>query len=316
MKYTIFGKTGLRVSQVALGTGNFGTGWGYGADPDVANNVFDAYADAGGNFIDTADVYQFGQSEKLLGNLLIGRRDEFVLATKYTNGAMANANRLVTGNSRKAMVTSVEASLRRLKTDRIDIYWVHHPDGLTPVEEIVRGFDDLARAGKILYAGLSNFAAWRIAQAVTYADLTHSLPIAAAQFEHSLVHRQPETELIPAAHKFGLGAVTWSPLGGGMLTGKYRKGEKGRAEGFGGKVFQSENSPQRTKILDTVIEIADELGCNAGQVAIAWAGIHGTVPILGPRTLEQLKDNLGALAITLTPEHLERLHNISNPELN
>ena len=152
MNYTVFGNTGLRVSQIALGTGTFGTGWGHGASAEDSGTIFNAYAEAGGNFIDTADVYQFGQSEEIVGDLLQGRRENFVLATKYTNGAAPNADRLVTGNSRKAMVASVEASLRRLKTDRIDIYWVHHPDGLTPSEEIVRGLDGLARAGKILYA--------------------------------------------------------------------------------------------------------------------------------------------------------------------
>ncbi len=307
MKYTTFGKTGLRVSQVALGTGNFGTGWGYGADPDSAAAVFDAYAGAGGNFIDTADVYQFGQSEELLGTLLQGRREDFVLATKFTNGAAPGANRLVTGNSRKAMVASVEASLRRLKTDRIDLYWAHHPDGVTPSEEIVRGFEDLARAGKILYAGLSNFAAWRLAHAVTLAELTRAVPIAAAQFEHSLVHREPEADLFPASLALGLGIVTWSPLGGGMLTGKYRQGEKGRAEGFGGRVFQPENSAQRTQVLDTVLAVAGELGVNAGQVAIAWAGTHGALPIIGPRSLAQLDDNLGALTVELSAGQLARL---------
>ncbi len=307
MKYTTFGKTGLRVSQVALGTGNFGTGWGYGADPDSAAAVFDAYAGAGGNFIDTADVYQFGQSEELLGTLLQGRREDFVLATKFTNGAAPGANRLVTGNSRKAMVASVEASLRRLKTDRIDLYWAHHPDGVTPSEEIVRGFEDLARAGKILYAGLSNFAAWRLAHAVMLAELTRAVPIAAAQFEHSLVHREPEADLFPASLALGLGIVTWSPLGGGMLTGKYRQGEKGRAEGFGGRVFQPENSAQRTQVLDTVLAVAGELGVNAGQVAIAWAGTHGALPIIGPRSLAQLDDNLGALTVELSAGQLARL---------
>ena len=307
MKYTAFGKTGLQVSQVVLGTGNFGTGWGYGADPDGAGEVLDAYADAGGNFIDTADVYQFGQSEELLGTLLQGRRENFVLATKYTNGAAPDANRLFTGNSRKAMVASVEASLKRLRTDRIDLYWTHHPDGVTPSEEIVRGFEDLARAGKILYAGLSNFAAWRLAHAVTLAELTRAVPIVAAQFEHSLVHREPEADLFPASLALGLGIVTWSPLGGGMLTGKYRQGEKGRAEGFGGKVFQPENSRQRTQILDTVLAIAGELGVTAGQVAIAWAGTHGALPIIGPRSLAQLSDNLGALGVELSAEQLGRL---------
>lgn len=312
MNYTFFGKTGLRVSQVALGTGNFGTGWGYGADPDVAEAVFNAYAEAGGNFIDTADVYQFGQSEELVGKLLQGRREDFVLATKFTNGAVPNANRLVTGNSRKSLVASVEASLKRLKTDRIDIYWAHHPDGATPAEEIVRGFEDLARAGKILYAGLSNFAAWRLARAVTLAELTHAVPIATAQFEHSLVHREPEADLFPASLALGLGIVTWSPLGGGMLTGKYRQGEKGRAEGFGGRVFQPENSKQRTQVLDTVLAIAGELSVSPSQVALAWAGTHGAVPIIGPRSLTQLTDNLGALALELSAEQISRLDTVSN----
>lgn len=311
MKYTSFGKTGLRVSQVALGTGNFGTGWGHGADPDTSKAIFNAYAEAGGNFIDTADVYQFGQSEEQIGSLLEGRREDFVIATKYSSGAQPNANRLVTGNSRRAMIASVEASLKRLKTDRIDIYWVHHPDGVTPAEEIVRGFEDLARAGKILYAGLSNFAAWRLSRTATLAELTRTVPIAAAQFQHSLVHREPEADLFPASHALGLGIVTWSPLGGGMLTGKYRQGEKGRAEGLGGRVFQPENSAQRTKILDTVIAIAGEIGASAGQVAIAWAGTHGAVPIIGPRSMTQLTDNLGALSLELSSEHISRLDTAS-----
>ncbi len=312
MKYTAFGKTGLRVSQVALGTGNFGTGWGHGADPDTSEAIFNAYAEAGGNFIDSADVYQFGQSEELLGTLLQGRREDFVLTTKFSRGADPNANRLVTGNSRKAMVASVEASLKRLRTDRIDVYWGHWPDHVTPTEEIVRGFEDLARAGKILYAGLSNFSAWRLARAVTLAELTRAVPIAAAQFEHSLVHREPEADLFPASHALGLGIVTWSPLGGGMLTGKYRQGEKGRAEGLGGRVFQPENSAQRTQILDTVLAIAGELGISAGQVAIAWAGTHGAVPIIGPRSLTQLTDNLGSLSLVLSAEQISRLDAVSS----
>lgn len=316
MNYKVFGKTGLSVSELALGTGNFGTGWGYGADPESSKAIFNAYADAGGNFIDTADAYQFGQSEELLGTLLEGRRDSFVLATKFTNGAGPNTDRLATGNSRRAMVTSVEASLRRLKTDRIDIYWAHHPDGVTPLEEVIRGFEDLARDGKILYAGLSNFPAWKLARAVTLAELTKTLPIAAAQFEHSLVRREPEADLLQASNALGLGVVTWSPLGGGMLTGKYRQGEKGRAEGFGGKVFQAENSAQRTLILDTVLDIARELGVSAGQVAIAWACTHGGVPIIGPRSKQQLTENLGALSFKLSHEQLTRLNSASSLEGN
>jgi aryl-alcohol dehydrogenase-like predicted oxidoreductase len=313
MKYKLFGRTGLRVSEIALGTANFGTGWGHGADAETSRAILDAFAEAGGNFIDTADIYQFGQSEEMLGELLQGRRQEFVLATKFANGAAPNASRLVTGNSRKAMVASLEASLKRLKTDRIDIYWVHHPDGLTPSEEIVRGFDDLARAGKILYGGLSNFPAWRLARAVTLAELTRAVPIAAAQFEHSLVHRAPEADLFPASEALGLGVVTWSPLGGGVLTGKYRRGEKGRAEALGGKVFQAEDSVQRSAILDTVLAIAGERGVGPDQVAIAWAGARDAVPMIGPRSLEQLRSNLGAGALSLRAEEIARLDSVSIP---
>lgn len=315
MDYLTFGRTGLQLSKLALGTGNFGTGWGYGADPETAISILDAYAAAGGNFIDTADIYQFGQSEEILGQALQGRREDFVLATKFSNGATPNANRLVTGNSRKAMIASVEASLRRLKTDRIDLYWVHHPDGLTPMEEIVRGLDDLARAGKILYAGLSNFPAWRLARAATLAELTRVVPIAAVQFEHSLAHREPEAELFPACEALGIATVTWSPLGGGVLTGKYRKGETGRAEGFGGRVFQAENTPQRTATIDAVLEVANEINSSADRIAIAWAMTHGALPIIGPRSLDQLGSNLGAAALTLSPEQIARLDAASAPRV-
>lgn len=312
MKYQLFGKTGLHVSQLALGTGNFGTGWGYGSSIEESEAIFNAYIEAGGNFIDTADIYQFGQSEEFLGKLLTGKRDDVVLATKFTNGAAPDANPLVKGNSRKAMIYSVEQSLKRLKTDRIDLYWVHHPDGVTPSEEILRGLEDLSRAGKILYAGLSNFAAWRLARAVTLAELNRTIPIAAAQFEHSLVHREPELDLFPAAKALDLGVVTWSPLGGGMLTGKYRQGQTGRAEGFAGKVFQPENTAQRTAILDTVLAIANELNASPDQVAIAWASTHGSIPIIGPKSLTQLKSNLNANNIVLSAEQIKHLDTISN----
>jgi aryl-alcohol dehydrogenase-like predicted oxidoreductase len=313
MDYVTFGRTGLQVSSLALGTGNFGTGWGYGADADAARTIFDAYVDAGGNFIDTADVYQFGQSEEIVGDLLKGRREDFVLATKFANGAVPAPNRLVTGNSRKAMVASVEASLKRLKTDRIDLYWVHHPDTATPSEEIVRGLDDLARAGKILYAGLSNFPAWRLAHAATIAALTNAVPVAAAQFEHSLVHREPEADLFPACQALGIAPVTWSPLGGGALTGKYRKGETGRKEGFGGRVFQAENSAVRTATVDALLAIAQELGTSPDRVAIAWAMGHGAVPIIGPRTLGQAQSNLGGATLQLSADQRVKLDVVSNP---
>lgn len=312
MKNLVFGKTGLNVSQIALGTGNFGTGWGYGASIEESKSILDQYLNAGGNFIDTADVYQFGQSEQILGDLLQGIRNEVILATKFSSGTSPDANQFHKGNSRKAMFYSVEQSLRRLKTDYIDIYWVHHPDNMTPSEEILRGLEDLSRAGKILYAGLSNFPAWRVSRAVTLAELKNTVPIAAVQFQHSLVYREPETDLIPASKALELGMVTWSPLGGGMLTGKYRKGETGRAEGFGGKVFQSENTAQRTNILDTVLKISNEIGISADQVAIAWASTHGTVPIIGPKSLTQLQSNLNAVNVLLSNQHIAQLDAVSN----
>uniref|UniRef100_B0T6Q5 Aldo/keto reductase n=1 Tax=Caulobacter sp. (strain K31) TaxID=366602 RepID=B0T6Q5_CAUSK len=316
MRYKLFGEhTGLRVSELVLGTANFGTRWGHGADADEARRIFDAYADAGGNFIDTANGYQDGQSEEFLGDLLAGRRDDFVLATKYTVKTDANSGILVTGNSRQAMVSSVEASLKRLKTDRIDLYWAHVSDGVTPLEEIVRGFDDLVRTGKILYAGLSNFPAWRVARAATIAALRGAVPIAGLQVEHSLVARTAEQELLSAGRALGLGVVAFSPLGGGMLTGKYRKpnGEKGREEGLAGAGFQPENSPQRTATLDTLIAVAEEAGATPSEIAIAWVAAKGSLPIIGPRTLAQLENNLASAKVTLSPEHVARLDAVSAP---
>jgi aryl-alcohol dehydrogenase-like predicted oxidoreductase len=312
MRYKLFGEnTGLRVSELVLGAGNFGTGWGYGAERDEARRIIDAYAEAGGNFIDTANGYQGGQSEEIIGDVLVGRRDDFVVATKYTAPGGGKSGILATGNSRKAMVTSVEDSLKRLKSDYIDLLWVHMSDGVTPGEEIVRGFDDLVRAGKVIYAGLSDFPAWRVSRAVTIAELRGSAPIVGLQFEHSLVERSSEQELLPAGKALGLGMVSWSPLGGGMLTGKYRQGETGRREGFGGNVFQPENSAQRTAILDTLIEVSRELNVTNSEVAIAWVAAKGTLPIIGPRTLAQLSNNLAAATLTLSPEHIARLDAVS-----
>jgi aryl-alcohol dehydrogenase-like predicted oxidoreductase len=312
MRYRLFGEhTGLRVSEVVLGTGVFGTRWGYGSDPAESRRIIDAYADAGGNFIDTANVYEAGESEQIIGEAVQGRRDDFVVATKYTGPGGAKNGILTTGNSRKAMIVSVEDSLQRLKTDYIDLLWVHFADGVTPAEEIVRGFDDLVRAGKVLYAGLSDYPAWRVARAVTIAELRGAAPIAGLQFEHSLVERTSEYDIIPAGRALGLGMVAWSPLGGGLLTGKYRQDESGRKEGWGGRVFQEENSAQRTKIVDTVIEIARELNVSNGEVAIAWVAAKGSQVIIGPRTFSQLESNLAAAKLKLSPEHIAHLDEVS-----
>jgi aryl-alcohol dehydrogenase-like predicted oxidoreductase len=306
MRYRIFGRTGLRVSTLALGTGNFGTGWGYGSSRDEAKIIFDTYRDAGGNFIDTADQYQFGQSETMVGEFVASDRDDIVLATKFSLGDSQGSGLQRTGNSRKAMAQSVDASLKRLKTDRIDLLWVHMPDAVTPIDEIVRGLDDLARSGKILYSGLSDFPAWRVATAATLAELRGWTPISALQLEYSLVERTVERELLPMAAAFGLGTVGWSPLGGGLLTGKYRRGETGRAQGLG-VVIHGESDARKTATVDTVLAIAEQTGIPAGQIAIAWVLSKGTLPIIGPRTKEQLADNLAALDVKLTDEQIARL---------
>jgi aryl-alcohol dehydrogenase-like predicted oxidoreductase len=310
MRYGIFGRTGLRVSSMALGTGNFGTGWGYGSSREDAKAIFDGYRAAGGNFLDTADQYQFGQSETMLGDFIQGDRDDVIVATKFSLGDTHGAGLQRTGNSRKAMVQSVEASLKRLRTDRIDLLWAHMPDAVTPIDEIMRGFDDLVRSGKILYAGLSDFPAWRAATGATLAELRGWAPLSALQLEYSLVERTAERELLPMAAAFGLGAVGWSPLGGGLLTGKYRKGETGRQQGLG-VVIHGESDARKTTIVDTLIAIAEETGISAGQIAIAWVLHKGTLPIIGPRTPAQLSDNLGALDVKLTDEQVRRLDDAS-----
>ena len=312
MRYRLFGqRTGLRVAELILGAGMFGTQWGYGTEPDEARRMFDGYLAAGGNIIDTSDSYQFGQSETLLGEYIQPLRDDLVLATKYTQSADPKGSLAVTGNSRKAMARSLEQSLKRLRTDRVDLYWVHMPDGVTPIDEIVRGLDDLVRAGKVLYVGLSDFPAWRVAGAAMLAELRGWAPIVAQQIEYSLVQRTPDRELLPMAAGYGLATAAWSPLGGGVLTGKYRRGETGRQTEFGGRLFHPEDTPQKTAILDTLDLIARETGSNQGRVAIAWLRAKGVFPIIGPKTRAQLDDNLAAADLLLTTEQVDRLDVVS-----
>jgi aryl-alcohol dehydrogenase-like predicted oxidoreductase len=307
MRYKLFGRgTGLRVSELALGCGTFGTRWGYGSEPAEAQQVFDGYVEAGGNFLDTADSYQVGQSEELVGQFISGRRHDFVLATKFTLGLRPGSPLLAVGNSRKTMVRCVEASLKRLNTDRIDLYWVHMADGVTSSEEIVRGLDDLVRSGKVLYVGLSDFPAWRVARAASIAELRGWAPIVGLQLEYSLVERTPDRELLPMAQGLGLGVVGWSPLGGGLLSGKYRRGEQGRATNFG-RLIHQEDDPRKTATVDAVLAIAEENGVKPTQVSLAWMATRGVIPILGPRTPEQLAENLGATNVTLSKQQVARL---------
>ncbi|MGY2238584.1 aldo/keto reductase [Pseudomonas gingeri] len=322
MHYKVLGRrSGLRVSELALGAGNFGTGWGHGAERDEAKRIFDGYLEAGGNFIDTANGYQAGQSEVMVGEFIAAERDRLVVATKYTMGTTPNAGISHTGNNRKNMVRAVEESLKRLNTEQIDLFWAHISDGLTPMEEILRGFDDLVRSGKILYAGLSNFPAWRIARADLLAEVRGYAPIVAIQAEYSLAERSAERDLLPMAEALGLGATLWSPLGGGLLTGKYREGSENTRASKLGRLIHVEKTARDSALIDTLLAVASESGATATHVAIAWLreqakrSTTSLIPILGPRTREQLDGTLGALQVRLSPEHLARLDEVSSVAL-
>jgi len=319
MNYKIFGrKTGLRVSELALGTGNFGTRWGgHGSTPEEARKIFDHYVAAGGNFIDTADGYQMGESEELLSDFIADKRDDLVLASKFSTGGKSL---LTTGNSRKTMMRAVDDSLRRLKTDRLDLYWAHIADEQTPIEEIVRAFDDLVRDGKILYAGFSNYPAWRIASAALLADLRGWSPIAGIQIEYNLLERSADRELLPMAEALGLGVAFWSPLAGGTLTGKYRQQENhqgSRKEAWGGNLVKDESSERETAVLDLLKQLAEYHDAKVLDIALAWLrqkdcrNSLSTVTILGPRTLEQLESNLNSLQVNLTEEQIMQLNSFS-----
>jgi aryl-alcohol dehydrogenase-like predicted oxidoreductase len=318
MEHFTFGRNnGLRVSALALGAGNFGTRWGYGADADTARALVDGFADAGGTAIDTAASYQVGESEENLGRILAGRRNQFTIATKFAiGGASDGSGVLQTGNGRRAMFRSVEDSLRRLDTDYIDLLYVHFPDFVTPIEEIVRAFDDLASAGKILYAGLSNFPAWMTSRGVTLAELRGWTPISAVQFEYSLVERSGDRDNLPMAEALGIGAALWSPLGGGLLTGKYRSSSAGRLTEWN-RLVHAEDEPVKAATVDAVLHAAEELGVPPARVAVAWLlqrarrSPTGVVPVIGPRTVEQLDDYVAALDVDLGADVYDRLDQAS-----
>ncbi|MFE7508593.1 aldo/keto reductase [Promicromonospora sp. NPDC057488] len=320
MRYTTFGRrSGLRVSEYALGTGNFGTAWVSGTGAADARAIFDRFAEAGGTFLDTAGMYQAGESEAVLGDLLSADRDHFVVSTKYGATDAAQPHVSLTGSGRKNLVASVEASLRRLRTDHVDLLWVHFPDGVTPIDEIVRGMDDLVRSGKVHHVALSNFPAWQVSAAAILADLRGWAPIVGIQTEYSLIERSAERELLPMAEGLGLAVNLWSPLSGGLLTGKYRTGGEGRANDPS-RYVTAESTDQRTAVIDTVLAVAEETGVSTAQVSMAWLRQRGErsaatlVPIVGPRTLAQLDDYLDALTVTLTDEQYARLDAVSAVE--
>lgn len=318
MNYRLLGRSGLRVSEFSLGTMTFGEEWGWGAAKEEAKKMYDAYREAGGNFIDTANLYTQGTSERMLGELLQGHRDEVVVATKYTN-ALPGTDPNAAGNHRKSMMRAIEASLKRLKTDYIDLYWLHIWDQITPVEEVMRAFDDLVRQGKVLHVGVSDAPAWWIAQANTLAGFRGWSPFIGLQIEYSLIERTIERELVPMAKAFGLGLVAWSPLSGGVLTGKYNTSQPasdGRYSSDMMRSFMPEGTRQE-RIVAATRKISEETGRSLAQVALAWLRYRDVpvFPIVGARKLAQLEDNLASASLELTPNQLKTLDEASQIEL-
>jgi aryl-alcohol dehydrogenase-like predicted oxidoreductase len=319
MGYRLFGRSGLRVSELALGTMTFGTDWGWGAGRDECRKMFDTYAEAGGNFVDTANNYTNGTSERIVGELVAADRDHFVLATKYslsTRPDDPNAG----GNHRKSLVRAVEASLERLGTDYLDLLWLHMWDGMTPVEEVVRSLDDLVRAGKVLYVGVSDTPAWAVARAVTLAELRGWTAFCGLQVPWSLADRGVEREHLPLAAALDLAVTPWGVLESGELTGKYLA----TAQPAGGAAVDpasgpgrptrsrpEEVSPRVNDLAREVMAVAAELGRSPAQVAIGWVRQQEfgcpVIPIVGARSAAQLADNLGCLDVRLTREQLDRL---------
>jgi aryl-alcohol dehydrogenase-like predicted oxidoreductase len=305
MRYRLFGASGLRVSELFLGAMTFGEQGGVGAAPDECRRIVDAYADAGGNVIDTAINYRGGASEEILGDLLSGRRDRFVLATKYTVSRDRDDPNAA-GNHRKNLRLSLETSLRRLRTSYIDIYWVHMWDRHTPAEETMRALDDEVRAGKILYVGISDTPAWLIARANTLAQWHDWTAFTGVQVPYSLLQRDIERELLPMADALGMTVAAWSPLGGGILSGKFTGAE---AAGPGTRIDPATLTEHQRTVAATVQTVAAELGVTPAQVAIAWtrtrsAAIH---PIIGARRPDQLLDNLRAADLELPGEAIAQL---------
>jgi aryl-alcohol dehydrogenase-like predicted oxidoreductase len=314
MKYRLLGNSGLRVSEAAFGTATFGDEWGWGSVKDEARQVYDAFCEAGGNFIDTANSYTKGTSESFLGEFMKDHRQNMVLATKYSTAALGTDPN-ASGNHRKNMMQAVEASLRRLQTDYIDLYWVHIWDQMTPVEEVMRGLDDLVRQGKVLYVGISDAPAWWIAQANTLALLRGWSPFIGLQVEYSLIERTVERELVPMAKALNLGFTAWSPLAGGMLTGKYHghgSPEQGRMNSETMKDFMPEQ--ERTgRIVAAVKAVSEQTGHGMAQVALAWLRYRPVpvIPILGARKLSQLQDNLASFNLVLSAEQVKALDEAS-----
>jgi len=315
MKYKFLGRSGLRVSEICLGTMSFGQDWPFGADEATSHRILDAYAEAGGNFLDTANKYHNGQTEEYLGRWLKGRRQRMVVATKYSL-AMDHTDPNAAGNHRKNLMQAVEGSLRRLGTDAIDLLWVHAYDDDTPIDETLRGLDDLVRMGKVHYIGLSDTPAWVVSAAQVMAELRGWSSLAAIQVEYSLLQRTPERDLLPMAAHFDLGVAAWAPLAGGVLTGKYTRGGDNDSLRKRGNADRGRSSERGLAIARAVDTVADGLGISSTHVALAWVLSRGYryFPIVGARKVEQLHDILAATEATLNEESLRELDRLTRIE--
>ncbi len=314
MRYKLLGKSGVRVSELVLGTMTFGTAWGWGADKTECQRMVELYAKAGGNFIDTSVNYTDGEAETILGDLLSADRDHFVVATKYTLTKRDSPDPNSGGNSRKNMRQSVERSLKRLQTDVIDLLYLHVWDYTTPVEEVMRGLDDLVRAGKVNYVAISDSPAYIIAEANTLAELRGWSRFVGIQMPYSLANRMIEHEIVPLAHHWDMAVLPFSLIGGGVLTGKYQANDD-QPTRFNREQMQIQERTQG--IIAEVAKIAEEVGHSTAQVAINWVRQQDQalmLPILGARTAAQLEDNLAVLDWNLSADQLKRLDDASKIE--
>ncbi|MCS6822971.1 MAG: aldo/keto reductase [Cytophagaceae bacterium] len=311
MNYRLFGNSGLRVSEICLGTMGFGTEWGWGADYDTSKKIFDEYAQAGGNFLDTANRYTDGTSEKYVGDFIKYDRDHFVVATKYTLYDKHDLN--YCGNHRKNMFRSVNESLKRLQTEYIDLLWLHAWDFTTPVDEIMRGLDDLVRMGKVHYIGISDTPAWIVAQANTIAQLRGWTAFVGLQIEYSLIQRTAERDLLPMAKAFGMTVTPWGALGGGVLSGKYLKQEKGRLKESSPRL----QNPRNAEIASVVVDISMQHNVKPIQIALAWIlkKHDNIIPIVGASKPGQVTDSIRSLDIELSENDIARLDECSKTDL-
>lgn len=312
MNYKLFGQSGLRVSELCLGTMGFGTERSWGVDKEQSKKIFDAFAKADGNFLDTANHYTDGTSEKFLGDFTAADRDHFVIATKYSlRDRDGDLN--FSGNHRKNMMRSVRESLKRLNTDFIDLLWLHIWDGWTPSEEIMRGLDDLVSRGLVHYIGVSDTPAWVVSQANTLAQFRGWSQFVGLQVEYSLIQRTVEAELFPMAKAYGMTITPWAAMAGGALTGKYLRGEKGRIQATSARLGE-----RATVITKKVMDVADKLGVTASQVALNWTRQHKgqpVIPIAGATKVSQIEDVLGCLKFELPADAMNELNEVSKIDL-